>query len=118
MRSTWGTGRRGVARVHEQATPEAKRCVVSVPGNRWRGSVTAPAIRGCERLFTVAPTLQEQHRADGEIGPLQGPAWEAVSRMSPAQGTPETTQAGACAPTWEDVVGDTGFEPVTSTVSR
>ncbi len=91
-----------VAWMARVVTPETKRRVLSVLENGWWGSVVALALREREWLFVVAPTLEEHYCGDDENGLPEGPASETISRISPTQGTSETTQARACALAWGD----------------
>lgn len=76
----------GMGRVYEHVTPEMERRVRSVLESRWTRSVRALTQRERDRLFGMAPILEEHYRGNSESGLPKEPASKLISQISPKAG--------------------------------
>jgi integrase len=76
----------GMGRVYEHVTPEMRRRVLSVLETRWWGSVAALTTQERDRLFALAPELEEHYRGNSESGLREEPASKMISQISPNPG--------------------------------
>ena len=67
-------------------TPEMKARVLEVTETRWVRSVDALTRAERDRLFGMAPILEEHYRRNSESGPPKEPASKLISRISPKAG--------------------------------
>ena len=75
-----------MARIYEHVTPEMKRRVLTVLEERWLRSVATLTHGERERLFAMAPLLEEHYRGNGESGLPKEPASKMISHISPKAG--------------------------------
>ncbi|GAB3743162.1 hypothetical protein GCM10027590_59390 [Nocardiopsis nanhaiensis] len=65
---------------------EMGKSVLRVRENRWRRSVDALTYRERDRLFRMAPILEEHNRRSSESGLPEEPASKSISQLSPEAG--------------------------------
>jgi len=75
-----------MARVYEHVTPQMEERVLSVLEALWVQSVGALTPVERERLFSMAPCLEEHYHGHTKSGPPQEPASKVVSQISPIAG--------------------------------
>lgn len=73
----------GMGRVYEHVTPEMKWRVLTVLEERWQRSVSALTHTERDRLFGMAPKLDEHYRGNSESGLPTEPASKMISQISP-----------------------------------
>lgn len=76
----------GMKRVYELVTPKMKKRVLKVTEKRWRKSVDALTYWERDRLFDMAPILEEHYRGNSESGLPKEPASKMISQISPKVG--------------------------------
>ena len=76
----------GMKRIYELVTDEMKKSVLTVTETRWRKSVDALTYRERDRLFGMAPILEEHYRRNSESGLPKEPASKMISQISPKAG--------------------------------
>ena len=73
-------------RIYELVTEEMKKSVLTVTEKQWRKSVEALTYWERDRLFGMAPILEEHYRRNSESGLPKEPASKMISQISPKAG--------------------------------
>jgi len=75
-----------MARVYEHVTPQMEERVLSALESLWAQSVADLTPVERERLFSMAPSLEEHYHGHTKSGLPQEPASKMISQISPIAG--------------------------------
>ncbi|GAA4490668.1 hypothetical protein GCM10023191_023180 [Actinoallomurus oryzae] len=111
---------RGLGGIYEHVTPETKERILALLQARWESSLLALRPQEQAALIALLPRMEEtikQLTAVQQAAANRGA--KIIAQISPIDACGPAPQRGGRASDLRfHVVGDTGIEPVTSTVSR